>query len=535
MEYTIILVDDEAHVRSSIRNNTPWADYGFNVIGEANNGIEALELIEDEVPDVVITDIRMPYLDGIELIKELNKIHPNITIIILSGYDEFTYAQTAIKYNVSEYILKPVSKKDFVGILERTKKSLDDNFKKINDINKLENQYKMALPLLKEKFLLSLLTPNKEIDDNELIQKSISFGYNIDKDCFIIATLEANRNNSPLIAISMLEACKEILNKSNIIHIQVDEQIVIIFTNNGGFDDANFTNLFVKQVLRDLEQISSYLNKYLQGGVTIGLGNVVHTPSMIHLSYKESLIALNYKAYQEHQNILYINDVERIQHLPLKKDIMIMRKDEFINTLKMGSEEEVTTLVAKFFDEYSGLDPEGLQSYLLSILSILATITLSYKTSLSQILNESEDRSLIQELATINTVSKAKRWFTDLSIKVNKAIKGEREQSHIKFVEDAKKYIEDHYSDKNLCLESVCDYLGVSTAYFSSTFKKESGKSFVAACNETRINMAKKLMRESDLKNYEISEKVGFSDSNYFSFCFKRVEGISPTKYKSLI
>ncbi|MBK5201234.1 MAG: response regulator [Spirochaetaceae bacterium] len=535
MEYTIILVDDESLVRRSIKNNTPWSDYGFRVIGEANNGIEALELVEELKPDVVISDIRMPYLDGIGLIKELKRVYPNTIIIILSGYDEFTYAQTAIKYNVKEYILKPVSKKDFCDLLERTKKNLDDNYKKINDINKLESQYKMALPLLKEKFLVSLLTPTKGIIDIELIQKGKSFGYNINKGNFIVATLESNKNDSPLIAISMLEACKEIINRPNTIQLQVDEQIVIIFTNDHTGLIDNFIPLFLKQVLRELEKISSYLNKYLKGGVTIGLGNIVSSPSMINQSYKEALVALNYKTYQENQNIIYINDVERIQHPTLNKDIMIQRKDEFINTLKMGSEDEVKTLVTKFFDEYSGLNPEGLQSYLLSLLAILANLTISYKTSITQILSENENRSLLHELATINTVSKAKRWFTDLSLSVNKSIKGEREQSHIQFVEDAKKYIEDHYSEKSLCLESVCDYLGVSTAYFSTTFKKETGKSFVVACNETRINMAKQLMRESNLKNYEISEKIGFSDSNYFSFCFKRVAGISPSKYKNEI
>ena len=142
MEYTLILVDDESHVRSNIRKSTPWNDFGFSVIGEANNGIEALELVEDLKPDVIITDIRMPYLDGIELIKQIREINPTITIIILSGYDEFTYAQTAIHYDVKEYILKPVSKKDFCELLSRTKKMLDANYSKVNNINVLKEKYK---------------------------------------------------------------------------------------------------------------------------------------------------------------------------------------------------------------------------------------------------------------------------------------------------------------------------------------------------------------------------------------------------------
>ncbi len=117
MAYTILLVDDESAVREGIRNRTPWERYNFKVVGEAGNGIEALEMIEELHPDVVITDIKMPYLDGMELIKEIRRSHPPVTIIIISGYDEFTYAQQAIRYDVSEYVLKPVTVEDICNLL----------------------------------------------------------------------------------------------------------------------------------------------------------------------------------------------------------------------------------------------------------------------------------------------------------------------------------------------------------------------------------------------------------------------------------
>lgn len=533
MEYTLILVDDESHVRSNIRKSTPWNDFGFSVIGEANNGIEALELVEDLKPDVIITDIRMPYLDGIELIKQIREINPTITIIILSGYDEFTYAQTAIHYDVKEYILKPVSKKDFCELLSRTKKMLDANYSKVNNINVLKEKYKKALPILKEKFLLSLLTPAKDKDDEDLIKRAKSFNYDINANYFIVATIEANLNNSPLVAMAMMEVCRENLNEKNAIYLQVDDQIVIIFIENKMGINNDFESLFIKQVFRIISEISSYLDKYLKGGATIGVGSSVKFPSLISRSYKDSLIALNYKTYQKNQNILYIKDVKHLDYPQINKEKILTQRDEFLTALKMGNQEEVKKLASSLFDNSSGLNPEELQSYLLSIVSIVAEVSLDYGTTITQIISSYSDKSLIQELSTITTVNKAKKWFTTLSIIINKAIKGKREQSHIKFVENAKKYIEEHYQDKTLCLETLCDYLGVSIAYFSSTFKKETGKSFVTACNITRINKAKILMSETDMKNYEISERVGFSDSNYFSFCFKRIVGISPSKFRN--
>lgn len=126
MAYTILLVDDESAVREGIRSRTPWEEYNFRVVGEAGNGIEALELVEELNPDVVLTDIRMPYLDGMELIQQIRVSHPATTLVILSGYDEFTYAQQAMHYDVIEYVLKPVSVEDLCRLLKRLGKRLDE-------------------------------------------------------------------------------------------------------------------------------------------------------------------------------------------------------------------------------------------------------------------------------------------------------------------------------------------------------------------------------------------------------------------------
>jgi len=155
MAYTILLVDDETAVRDGIRSRTPWQTYNFEVIAEAGNGIEALELVEELHPDVVITDIRMPYLDGMELIQQIRSSHPATTLVILSGYDEFTYAQQAMRYEVSEYVLKPVSVEDLSKLLERLGKRLDEEIKRTQDQDRLRQAYLQALPLIREKFRLN--------------------------------------------------------------------------------------------------------------------------------------------------------------------------------------------------------------------------------------------------------------------------------------------------------------------------------------------------------------------------------------------
>ncbi|NCC64479.1 MAG: response regulator, partial [Spirochaetia bacterium] len=234
MPYKILLVDDESAVREGIRSRTPWERYNFTVVGEAGNGIKALEMIEELHPDVVITDIRMPYLGGMELIKEIRSSHPPVTIIILSGYDEFTYAQQAIRYDVSEYVLKPVSVEDICRLLERMAKQLDEDIKRMQDQNRLQNAYNQALPFIKEKFLVSLLTPVHQISDFNLIAKANDYGFDLQGDEFIVATFETDHTmDDPLQTMAMLQVAEDVLMKEKgSIVFQFENQIVIIFTGN---------------------------------------------------------------------------------------------------------------------------------------------------------------------------------------------------------------------------------------------------------------------------------------------------------------
>ena len=156
--YTILLVDDEEAVRTSIKNLTPWAEYGFEVMAEASNGQEALEIVYETMPDVIITDIRMPYLDGIGFIEEVRKNRSeSVEVIILSGYDEFTFAQTAMRLNVAEYVLKPVSISSMKDVLRRAKARLDDDKAKASEIIKLESVYQDAMEIYRERYLISLM------------------------------------------------------------------------------------------------------------------------------------------------------------------------------------------------------------------------------------------------------------------------------------------------------------------------------------------------------------------------------------------
>ena len=167
--YKIMLVDDEEEVRTSIIRKIDWQDAGFEVIGDAENGKEALEKIEQNEPDVVLTDIRMPYMDGLEMAENIRQRYPSIKIVIFSGFDEFEYAKKAIKLNVIEYILKPVNVEELTAILKKIKKNLDEEIEQKRDVSLLRENYKRSLPILREQFLKDLVS--RQMDEMTVAER----------------------------------------------------------------------------------------------------------------------------------------------------------------------------------------------------------------------------------------------------------------------------------------------------------------------------------------------------------------------------
>ncbi len=533
MAYTILLVDDESAVREGIRNRTPWERYNFKVVGEAGNGIEALEMIEELRPDVVITDIKMPYLDGMELIKEIRRSHPPVTIIIISGYDEFTYAQQAIRYDVSEYVLKPVTSEDICNLLERTAKLLDEDIIRMQDQKRLKSVYNQALPLIREKFLVSLLTPVHQNPNASLIAKAKDYGFNLECDEFIVATFETNHDeeDDPLEAMALLEVTLEVFQKEENIVFQFENQIVIIFTGNS-HGEGQYDALFRKQTFRKIEQLQAYLDKYFPFPIVIGVGNLVHTPSAISQSYRQALEALNYSSFYPEQQILVISDLEKPDTQENKSHLQELQSNVII-AVKLGTEEQVVESVNNLFGERAAALPlEGLQAFLLELSASLNSLAENYNYNLFQLSLEGDSRSFFAELGSLNTLGKARRWLTKLALSIRTAISGQRENSHIQFVQDAKSLIAKHYTEAGFGLDQVCELIGVSPSYFSSTFKREMGISFVQYLTSIRMKRAKELLTQSEGKTYEIAQAVGYTEPNYFSFCFKRHEGVSPSQYR---
>ncbi len=521
--YSILLVDDEDEVRRSIKDLTPWNEYGFSVIGEASNGMEALDALNENIPDVIITDIRMPYLDGIALIEEVRRnISSSVDVIILSGYDEFTFAQTAMRLDVAEYVLKPVSVDSMREVLKRTKARLDEDRAKVSDRKKLESFYRDAIEVYKEKFLISLISPTRKQDAAQIKEKAEEYGVPLSGNLYSVAIIDLPTETlSSIAAAELIDEATE--NDRSVIPFQYENQLVLIFSSDMS---TEFSSLFSKQVNRSLTMLQSRLQHYFAKSFNMGIGETVTEETKLPESYASALEALNYTQLYPEQHIISISDVETIENDHNEK--LGDRKTELVLAIKFGNKADTEKAVHSFFQGIT--ETPNVQNTVINVLSIISEICSSYGKNVATLL---DDEDLFLSLSHANSLSRSEALMTKLAVKAHESAEGARENSHIQFVENAKRIIKENYSNPLFGLEQVTDEIAVSPAYFSTTFKKETGTSFVQYLTNVRLEKAKELLKNTDAKTYEIAEKTGFSEPNYFSFIFKKNIGLSPSQYRT--
>ena len=280
--YKIMIVDDESEIRNAIKNTVDWEKAGFVVVDDAENGQDALEKLESKEPDVIMTDIRMPYMDGLELAKEARKLYPSLKIIICSGYNDFEYAKEAIKLGVSEYVLKPISSEDILEILLKVKTRLDDERSKSRDIDILRNNYKASIPILRGQFLNNLIAGKALRDEiDEKVKK-----YSIDLTpaaAWVVSVIdiedtEKSYMDKELIPVSVQKFIEDRLcedYKYCIFTSSQDARLVMI----AGLNEKHMEDEFVDT----LRNICKGSNKVLGVSITIAVGSTCSDSMMLHI------------------------------------------------------------------------------------------------------------------------------------------------------------------------------------------------------------------------------------------------------------
>lgn len=532
--FKLIIVDDEEEVRKGIIQKIDWASFGFDVPQEAENGRDALDLIEENVPDVVITDITMPVMDGLKLSSVVSQCYPTVKIVILTGFDEFKFAQQAIRCGVVDYILKPVLPGNINELMAKLKKMIEEEVSQKEDINRLRSHYIKSLPVIREKFLTQLVTGS--LSRAEIDKRSQIYDVNLKGDTFMVAAASIDaesmeksgygEDESELCKFAVLNISKEIIEKfpsgEAFFH---DDNLVFIL----GSDEKD-KNYLLTNTMSILEEIRFNIKKYLKIDISIGLGSMANSINKLKESYKNALSALEYKKLVGVNKIIYIGDLE-----PQSNDDIVFneeKENQLISSIKFGSEKDVLAAIRDIFDDIirPTLSLKDYQLYFLEIVATLSRLGRKFQVDIGQMLGISNINAEIQKYTTLEEI---KEWIEKICTELNKSISSRMQTKTQLLLEKAKDYINKNYSDDTLSLQKLADHLYISACYLSMIFKKEAGETFLKYLVKVRLDAAKELLRNTDLRTAEIAERVGYPDINYFSFFFKKNVGMSPREYRN--
>ncbi|MFT8350927.1 response regulator [Clostridium saccharoperbutylacetonicum] len=535
--YKIMIVDDEEEIRLGIIKRIDWEANGFVVVGDAENGQDALEKAEKLQPDVIMTDIKMPYMDGLELGKKLVELMPSTKIIVFSGCDDFEYAHQAIKINVVEYVLKPINSAEFIEVLQRLKSQLDKVYDEKRNLETLYKHYVESLPVIREQFLVGML--EGRISGNQWKDQSENLGIDFKYEYISVALiradgvlmLEDNKDSADagiqkeptLVPISIKKMVDETMDKyTKFISFIYSDMVVVI----GNLIEKND----ILQFIKGTNEICKEYMRIMNLNISAGIGYVYDDPSEMRFSYRSAQNALDYRFILGTGKAICIDDVEPDNSIHLQLDEQEERV--MLNAIKIYSEEEITEAIDNLFKKFQDLllPFNQYRIYLMEIMTSILKLVQNYNLDINDIFGE--NFNCYGYLEAFDSIDEVKKWITNKAIKINDYIKKERINSSMLLIEKAKQYIKENYSDSDVSVEKLCSKLHVSPTYFSTIFKKETGENFVNYLTTVRLEEAVKLLNTTDDKTYMIAEKVGYPEANYFSYVFKKKFGVSPSKYR---
>lgn len=527
--YNVLLVDDEADVLQAMKKKIDWEALGFCLAGTAENGQEALEMAEQLHIDVVMTDIKMPYMDGLTLCKNLKQSYRNMKVIIYSGFDDFEFAREAVHLEAEEYLLKPISAGDMEAAFSKVRKKLDQEYDEYRNLNRLSEYYRKSLPAMREQLVMGIL--EGRIAGERVRAMMETYEICLDSPFYVVAALymdvnprEEQPQPAQLFTLSLKDMVQDYLkNRTRFFSTAFLDQVIVIFM----LDEREE----IDQVLYHLDQICKMGFHVLKSSVTAAVGQICANTDALHTSYEEAVNAMEYRSILGSGQVLYINDIE-----PCSEENILVTEHEFqnlVHAVKLGNRDETNAAIAQIMDSIrkEPISPGQYQLLFMELLSELMKIGRAYKLHPNQIFGE--HAGSWQELYRMVTVDELEGWLQEVCTNLRHVLRHERRDSAARLTEQAKAYIEEHYKESDLSADSLCRCLNVSAAYFSTIFKREVGMSFVAYLTKIRLEHALELLRTTEDKTYIIASRVGYMEPNYFSYVFKKQYGISPSKYRA--
>ncbi|MCB5385544.1 response regulator [Blautia glucerasea] len=532
--YRILLVDDEILVRDAIKENIDWKSMDCELVGDCENGKQAADFVKTHPVDIVLTDILMPYMDGMELSHFLHDHYPEIVIVIFSGFGEFEYAKKAIQYNVSEYMLKPVTAMELREVIGKMKEKVDQQRKekkKMESLTKTSQDYHKNALVIRSKAIESLVSCTRDVQESldELTEMGICLeaaSYRVavfDMDLFsgIHQIDMEKRQESALMAFVLFNVADEIVTGKNagIAYQEGNNRVCILFM-------GNHSREFACEIQEICEEIQKKVKEVIGIEVSAGIGGWVRNPGETIQSHNQAEKAIELRYLLGGNLLIDTETLSPERSLSLRQPL-----SNLVDGIKKENKEELQQALAVMKSEIKKVRADKSQACV--CLQMILRHAGSCWESLS---SENEDlfhkrELLMGKVTEQKTFSEAFRMVEDYVYEVFERCSSMNSSSGQKQALLAMEYIRGHYNEPEFGLNDICSYLNIGTSYFSTIFKETTGGTFLEFLSKVRMEKAKELLEQTTLKNYEIAEMVGYSDPHYFGISFKKMTGKTPTEY----
>ena len=528
----IVLVDDEQLVIHHLVKLISTFDIPHKIVGTANNNPQALRVIREAHPNLIITDIRMGASNGLDLCDTLRVTMPHARFIILSGFDDFAYAPKALRYNVCNYLLKPVLEKVLYEQLAQVHAVLKEEKEAEAQDFMLKKQLLECLPLMQEWFF-KIIRENQE--DLGIIDSTFRlFGIDILNRSYQALYIDFSQDNDTQ------EIEKDFMNVSKL------AQTILLFTGDSFkkiyfYDTSSITivissdlddiDAVQKKVYRLADRIRQYLDFNYEQPFSIGLSTAVQNIAYLRQSVKDAVSASKYSFYIGFNEIICITDVELRSLGEILPNFKYIQED-LLKYVKLCDIPHMEQYLNIFYLNVLQLHGDR---------SLATNKFLELYYYLSNALNQeftfveaAPSEEVIQRITNSSNLEEIKGIFSDCLTDVIQEIEHLRTNKSQKFIERAKEYIRQNYAH-DISLESIADEIGLSACYLSTLYKNIEKTSIKEYIIDVRIEASKKYLRDIQLKIYEVAANVGYTDSRYFSQLFRKKTGYTPGQYREFI
>lgn len=534
--YKVLIVDDEYYFRQALKISLPWSELDFQIAGEAKNGAEALELMSQVEPDVVLVDMNMPIMDGLEFIQKAKERDRKTKFLVVSGHSEFNYAKQAVQLGVFNYVLKPINEEELQGSLLEIKELIRTERRDKLELDDLKQQAIDGLSAMKAQMLIGLLQGNgvagSRPDSNRMKELGIppeGLHYRavvVDLDSCEESSREEGRplrkaRVQDIVQHGMKSAFPCVVG----CHDQEDRLVMMI----GSPEDSINT-------LESLcERIRLNVRNELACTVTIGVGNAYETFESISISFKEALNALK-RRFASGGDKVYM-------HSPIGESgtkallFSVEKRSGLLMNMRIGNIADTEEWLSRFFQEARD-KKASMEMLLLAGVEIVSTC-LEFLSETSQSFEDvflhATQSDMIGQVQRIKTFKELEAWIRSLILRAMEHVHSRKPHRSVKVIEDVKSYIARHYGNEELRIEDIARSVHMNYNHLCFVFKKETTVTINDYLTETRMIKAKELFDRGESVIQSVANRVGYADANYFSKCFKKHIGITPSKYVNQI